>query len=126
MTVDQRAELMPVLVSHVAEPELREFLLGVALSGGKAHLPLDDPPGDDSLHVLEIHFPGDPSPLVVLAEPTGRPTAKGFPLRLRLPETEGELVPVRKITRDTRDLKARGGKETADLELVADRIITQP
>ena len=45
-------------------------------------VPLIDAPVDASLHVLEVTTPDDAEPLLVLAEPLGGPTERGFPLRL--------------------------------------------
>jgi serine/threonine-protein kinase len=58
-------------------------LEGVALLGATAHLMLEAPPMDRSVHALEVCTPNR-EPLVLYAQPLGPPTATGFPLRLSL------------------------------------------
>jgi serine/threonine-protein kinase len=74
--------MWPVLVADLADGAARDFLEGIALAGGKLFVPLNAPPENGAVHVLEIHVPGM-EPLIVLAEPAGAPTPVGYPLRLR-------------------------------------------
>jgi serine/threonine protein kinase len=73
-----------VLVADLADAEARDFLMGLALAGGKAYLPLMTAPATTSTHVLEVYTPGGSEPLVLFAEPLGGPTRVGFPLQLRV------------------------------------------
>jgi serine/threonine protein kinase len=82
-----------VLVADLADGEARDFLLGLALAGGKAYLPLMTAPATASTHVLEVYTPGGAEPLVLFAEPLGAPTRVGFPLQLRIYDPT-EAVPV--------------------------------
>ena len=77
-------ELLPVLVTRLANAEARDWLAQIALASGVALLALTDAPIDATLHVLEAHVPGGAEPLVFLAEPEGPPNDLGlFPLRVR-------------------------------------------
>jgi eukaryotic-like serine/threonine-protein kinase len=74
--------LLPVLVAELADDAARRTIQQLATANRVCLVPVIDPPVDASLHVLEIHTPGEGHPLVVLAEPAGAPTERGFPLRL--------------------------------------------
>lgn len=74
--------LLPVLVAELADDEARQMVVDLAASRATALVPLVDAPVDASLHVLEVTTPGQLEPLLVLAEPLGAPTERGFPLRL--------------------------------------------
>src|SRR5512143_1471712 len=74
--------LLPVLVAELADDEARTLVADLAAAGKVCLVPLLDPPVDASMHVLEVNTPGQNKPLVVLAEPAGAPTERGFPLRL--------------------------------------------
>ena len=74
--------LLPVLVAELADSDAREAIEQLAKEGRICLVPVIDPPVDTSMHVLEVHTPGQTAPLVVLAEPAGPPNERGFPLRL--------------------------------------------
>lgn len=74
--------LLPVLVAELADDEARRRVIELAAARATALVPLIDAPVDASLHVLEVTTPGQMEPLLVLAEPVGAPTERGFPLRL--------------------------------------------
>lgn len=74
--------LLPVLVAELADEDARRKVEELAQVRGTALVPLIDAPVDASLHVLEVTTPGQSEPLLVLAEPLGAPTDRGFPLRL--------------------------------------------
>jgi eukaryotic-like serine/threonine-protein kinase len=74
--------LLPVLVAELADDAARKLVEDLARERRVCLIPILDPPIDASLHVLEITTPGEQAPLVLLAEPAGLPTEKGFPLRL--------------------------------------------
>ncbi len=74
--------LLPVLVAELADDESRRLIEELARAGRVCIVPVIDPPVDASMHVLEVSSPGHAAPLVVLAEPAGAPTPRGFPLRL--------------------------------------------
>lgn len=74
--------LLPVLVAELADDEARTMVAELARARRVALVPLIDAPVDASLHVLEVTTPGQVEPLLVLAEPQGGPTDRGFPLRL--------------------------------------------
>jgi eukaryotic-like serine/threonine-protein kinase len=74
--------LLPVLVAELADDGARHAVEELAKVRGTALVPLIDAPVDASLHVLEVTTPGHAEPLLVLAEPLGGPTDRGFPLRL--------------------------------------------
>jgi serine/threonine protein kinase len=82
-----------VLVADLADAAARDFLVGLALAGGRAYLPLMTAPATTSTHVLEVYTPGASDPLVLFAEPLGAPTQVGFPLQLRIYDPT-EAVPV--------------------------------
>lgn len=75
--------LLPVLVAELADEDARRMVEEFARARRTVLVPLVDPPGDASLHVLEVTTPGNTEPLLVMAEPAGAPTERGFPLRLR-------------------------------------------
>ena len=74
--------LLPVLVAELADEDARRKVEELANQRATALVPLIDAPVDASLHVLEVMTPGQLEPLLVLAEPLGGPTDRGFPLRL--------------------------------------------
>ena len=74
--------LLPVLVAELADKSARAMVQELAAARATCIVPLIDAPVDASLHVLEVTTPDDPEPLLVLAEPLGGPTERGFPLRL--------------------------------------------
>ncbi len=74
--------LLPVLVAELADDDARRQVMELAEARATALIPLIDAPVDASLHVLEVTTPGQSEPLLVLAEPVGVPTERGFPLRL--------------------------------------------
>jgi len=74
--------LLPVLVAELADDDARRTVEQLAAARATALVPLVDAPVDNSLHVLEVTTPGRPQPLLVLAEPVGAPSERGFPLRL--------------------------------------------
>lgn len=74
--------LLPVLVAELADDDARRQVIDLAEARATALIPLIDAPVDASLHVLEVSTPGQTEPLLVLAEPVGAPTERGFPLRL--------------------------------------------
>ena len=73
----------PVLVADLADAAARDFLVGLALAGGRAYLPLMSAPATTATHLLEVYTPDATEPLILFAEPLGAPTAVGFPLQLR-------------------------------------------
>lgn len=79
---------LPILVADLADEGARDFLQGVALAGEVAVVPLLVPPVDRSTHLLEVYSPESAEPVRLLADPVGPPTPEGFPLRLRLVQTE--------------------------------------
>jgi serine/threonine-protein kinase len=93
MAEEQLAELMPIIVAHVDDAG-RSYLQQVAARAGGAYLQVDPIPTDAVVHALEVHTPGA-APMVLLAEPLGPPTARGCPLRLRLPDAMGPASTVR-------------------------------
>ncbi|MDB5219107.1 MAG: serine/threonine protein kinase [Myxococcaceae bacterium] len=82
-----------MLVADLADAAARDFLLGLALAGGRAYLPLMTAPATTSTHLLEVYTPDATEPLILFAEPLGAPTAVGFPLQLRMYDPT-EAVPV--------------------------------
>ncbi|AKU98916.1 serine/threonine protein kinase [Labilithrix luteola] len=80
---DDADVLLPVLVAELADEDARRMVEEFARARRTVLVPLVDPPGDASLHVLEVTTPGNPEPLLVMAQPVGAPTERGFPLRLR-------------------------------------------
>src|SRR5262249_38983111 len=66
------------------EDDSRELLEAVAAAGGEICVPLVTAPIDGSMHVLEVHTPGQDEPLLLLAEPLDAPAdpENGFLLRL--------------------------------------------
>ena len=74
--------LLPVLVAELADEAARAMVAELAEKRATALIPLIDAPVDASLHVLEVTTPDHAEPLLVLAEPLGGPTERGFPLRL--------------------------------------------
>lgn len=85
-------DLLPRLVTRVADIGAREYLRGIAHAGGSVHLALVAPPASGAIHVLEVHAPGV-DPVVLLAEPLGPPSAQGVPLRLRVREETSAAAP---------------------------------
>jgi serine/threonine protein kinase len=79
---DPSDALLPVLVAELADTSARAMVQELAAARAICIVPLIDAPVDASLHVLEVTTPDDPEPLLVLAEPVGAPTERGFPLRL--------------------------------------------
>jgi serine/threonine protein kinase len=79
---DSSDALLPVLVAELADKSARAMVEELAAARATCIVPLIDAPVDASLHVLEVTTPDDPEPLLVLAEPLGGPTDRGFPLRL--------------------------------------------
>jgi hypothetical protein len=79
---DSSDALLPVLVAELADKSARAMVQELAAARATCIVPLIDAPVDASLHVLEVTTPDDPEPLLVLAEPLGGPTERGFPLRL--------------------------------------------
>jgi serine/threonine-protein kinase len=77
-------DLMPVLVADLADDEARDILEAAAFAGSRVFIPLETAPVSAAVHVLEVHLPGSPEPLLYLAEPLGPPNDDGFPLRIRL------------------------------------------
>ena len=73
--------LLPVLVAEL-EDDARSLVTEMAQARRTVLVPLVDAPVDASLHVLEVTTPGTSEPLLLLAEPCGPPTERGFPLRL--------------------------------------------
>ena len=73
-----------MLVADLADPAARDFLVGLALAGRRAFIPLITAPATASTHVLEVYTPDTTEPLVLFAEPIGAPTQVGFPLQLRI------------------------------------------
>jgi hypothetical protein len=87
--------LLPVLVAELADEGARKLVQALAEAREVAFVPLIDAPVDASLHVLEVTTPGQPAPLLVLAEPQGGPTEKGFPLRLHPYDSPPERTSLR-------------------------------
>ena len=79
---DSSDALLPVLVAELADRSARAMVEELAAARATCLVPLIDAPVDASLHVLEVTTPDDLEPLLVLAEPLGGPTERGFPLRL--------------------------------------------
>jgi serine/threonine protein kinase len=124
------SKILPILVAELEDAGGADYLLGVALAGGVARVPLISAPMDGSEHALEIYTPGSTEPLVLMARSAGGPTPEGFPLKLRL--VEGSLRPASKppppppskvpslrpkqptahtlTARHTHDLESEGGK----------------
>ena len=144
MTGVSEDALLPVLVAELADDESRRLIEELARAGRVCLVPVLDAPVDGSLHVLEVSSPGHAEPLVVLAEPAGAPTAKGFPLRLHpygstpaksvAPPPKAESLPSVRSTRSrpaslsarhTRDLlgDARPADEAPDVEALVGRDI---
>jgi serine/threonine-protein kinase len=71
-------------VADLAEAGAVDYLLGIALAGGTACLPLLLAPATRSTHLLEVYTPNATKPLVLFAMPLGAPTVSGTPLRLRM------------------------------------------
>lgn len=71
-----------MLVAELVDEEARTAVEQFADARRTVIVPLLDPPVDASLHVLEVSTPGHDEPLLVLAEPAGAPTERGYPLRL--------------------------------------------
>jgi len=83
------SQVWPVLVADLADDAARDYLVGLALAGGRACLPLIAAPANASTHILEIYTPGSPEPLLLFAEPLGPPSRAGFPLHLRIYDGAG-------------------------------------
>jgi serine/threonine-protein kinase len=88
-----QSQVWPVLVADLADAAARDFLMGLALAGGKVFLPLIAAPATSSTHLLEIYTPDATEPLLLFAQPLGAPTRVGFPLQLRVYDPT-EVVPV--------------------------------
>ncbi len=130
--------LLPVLVAELADAAARRMVEELAQARRVCLVPVVDPPVDASLHVLEITTPEERRPLLVLAEPAGAPTERGFPLRLhpydappRGRSTASELGPTPSVRatrtrpttlskRHTRDLLGEESFGEANLDAEAD------
>jgi len=88
-----QSQVWLVLVADLADSAARDFLMGLALAGGKVFLPLITAPATSSTHLLEIYTPDATEPLLLFADPLGAPTRVGFPLQLRMYDPK-EPVPV--------------------------------
>jgi eukaryotic-like serine/threonine-protein kinase len=86
----------PLLIARVEDQGERDFLEGVALAGGTAHVQLDAPPRSRAPHDLHVLTPDEGPPLVLRAQLVGPPSKKGFPLRLAWPGAKGETGTVRR------------------------------
>src|SRR5215469_9530454 len=86
----------PLLIARVEDKGERDFLEGVALAGGTAHVQLDAPPRSRALHDLHVLTPDGGPPLVLRAELVGPPSTKGFPLRLLWPGARENSAAVRR------------------------------
>ncbi len=94
---DEFDALLPLLVAELVDEDTRRQVEDLAQVRGMAIVPLIDAPVDASLHVLEVTTPGHPEPLLVLAEPLGAPTDRGFPLRLHpygSPPAQRSIMPL--------------------------------
>lgn len=88
------SRLLPVLVADLADDAARDVLVKIAQSGGEAFVPLMIAPVGSERHLLEVYTPSTVGePVVLLAEPIGAPTDKGFPLRLHPYQEEGATPP---------------------------------
>ena len=103
------SDLLPILTSDLVDDEALDFLMGVALAGGTARIPLIAPPIDATDHLLEVYSPGSPDPLLLIALPVGLPDDQGFPLKLR-PAQQSAV----RVTRGT-PAGAGGAPPSADL-----------
>ena len=77
------ASRMPLRTATLLDPEEAYGLVRAALDGSVVLVPLDRAPAELGKHVLQLRAPGLETPLLVVAEPVGEPTAGMFPLRLR-------------------------------------------
>jgi serine/threonine-protein kinase len=88
--------LLPELVAELADEDARRMIEELAQARRVCIVPVLDAPVDASMHVLEVTTPGR-EPLLLLAEPVGAPTERGFPLRLHpygsAPSREGVEAP---------------------------------
>lgn len=75
-------DLLPVLITRLASQEELVAVMRAALSESVLELTLEEDPSTLDLHVLEAWAPGYATPLLVRAEPRGRPTERGWPLGL--------------------------------------------
>ena len=89
MSADTSEELFPILVADLLDQVSCDILRGHAQRREIVTVPLLAPPVDRRRHLLEVYAPGSTTPLRLMAEPAGPPTAAGFPLRLE-PCAEGE------------------------------------
>ena len=76
-------ELLPVLVAWVEDGAPLTGTVKAALAGEVAFLPLEQPPFEQTTHILEVHVAGATVPFVLLAEPVGFAKGGQFPLQLR-------------------------------------------
>ena len=84
MSAETSEELFPILVADLLDAESCDLLRAYAQRGEVVTVPLLSPPVDRRRHLLEVYIPGATSPMRLMAEPVGAPTAEGFPLRLEL------------------------------------------
>jgi serine/threonine-protein kinase len=101
------SDLLPILTSDLVDDEALDFLMGVALAGGTARIPLIAPPIDATDHLLEVYSPGSPDPLLLIALPVGLPDDQGFPLKLRPAQQSAVRVKRAAGPPSTADLRAK-------------------
>jgi serine/threonine-protein kinase len=104
-----------VVVADLADPAARDFLVGLALAGGRAYLPLIAAPATASIHVLEIYTPDTTEPLVLFAKPLGAPTRAGFPLQLRMYDPKEAFSRARPASFSSRDTEPEPPSPTSEL-----------
>lgn len=86
-------DLLPVLSAWLEDgPQLND-VLRAALEGKVAYLSLEEPPFEQTTHILEVHVVGAEQPFVLLADPVGFATRGLFPLQVRpLDEAQREKL----------------------------------
>jgi serine/threonine-protein kinase len=112
-------DLLPVLVADLADDESREVLEAAAFTGSRVYIPLETAPVSASQHVLEVHLPGSPEPILFLALPLGPPTEDGFPLRVQTMRDAAKDASPRKETPSPGPSVLRSRRSTTSLRLTA-------
>ncbi len=74
---------LPVHTATLLDPQEAFGFVRAALDGAVVLVPLDRAPRAAGQHVVELRAPGLRTPILVVAEPVGEPTAGMFPMRLR-------------------------------------------
>ena len=75
--------LLPVLTAWIDDGPLLAEVLRAALAAEVTHIALEQPPYEQTTHILEVNVAGAEAPFVLLAEPVGFAKQGLFPLQVR-------------------------------------------